>query len=162
MMRKLTIKTLRFQMTLFLAAALQLQCGSAPSGFYAPLGSNVTLPDATDIETDEDYYISVSALVTDKNSLPLNGVFLSFTCTHCDLFDKADGESTTLADPTRVQSVANPYVVKTDKRGTYTVVIRVQAPSNRGVSDYTAKLVADIGGVGAEYSVTVTQPSTGS
>ena len=54
---------------------LSLACGNP---YQAPYGAKVQMPAGTSIESSQDIVIHISALVIDKNNLPLNDVEVRF------------------------------------------------------------------------------------
>ncbi|MCB0308232.1 MAG: hypothetical protein KDD48_02585 [Bdellovibrionales bacterium] len=143
----------------FLALVCFLSCNQAPTGFGAPTESTVEITGLSSTAPgDQDTY--QVAIITVKVPsagvlVPGNNIFVTVTCTECTLFDRASGESVTVADPARITEVINPYSFATNKDGVYKVVVKVENPSDLGKTLYTAKVVADIGVSVVETSITV-------
>lgn len=130
-----------------LGLAAGLGCNKAADGFGAPVGSSVELLASTAVNGNQDHYVlaTVKVKVPEGETLiPGNNIFVTVSCSTCSLFDRAAGESVTVADPSRLQEVSNPYSFSTNNSGVYQLVIKLENPADLGVTDYTANVFADI------------------
>ncbi len=135
-------------------------CGTAGTGFYAPAGSTITLPDDPSPPIDTDLKLAYPFLVEDENSVPLNGVQVSATCVNCTFWDAATGPKLpNTSDISNYASVGTQYTFKTDAQGSYTLIVYLKAPQNMGtaIDSYVATVIANIGVATAKADISVSR-----
>lgn len=145
---------------------LALSCNVAPDGYNAPAGSEVTLPEDATVATDSEFFliitlnvtipIGVATSTTTAASGPGDNIYVVGICTACTIYDWTGDDGRAQMDMTKISAVANPYPFKTNKQGSYTLVVGVEAPANLGVADtYDAQFSANIGVTSADMKITV-------
>lgn len=158
----------------FLVGFSALSCNSAPDGFYAPVGSEITLPeDATatlgpgaslvfvttiqvEVPTGTEP-IGASENPPTTQMGPGNDIYTTAFCTMCTILVWADGTANAGSDISTATNVGNWHTFTTNKRGSYTLGVLVVSPDVLGVDSYQANFAADIGVVSKTMLIEVSK-----
>ncbi len=141
-----------------MGALLLLSCGDASvTGYKAPYGSKVELPEDWEIKTNTAVDTVVDVYVTDEDGNPLNEIQLQLGCFMCTIYDKVNPDGGPITSNDSLQAVNSPYIVKTTDSGYYEVVVRVQPPTTYSVDEYEAQFWASIGVDNETVNITVSK-----
>jgi hypothetical protein len=164
-MRRMTSKWIGF-LAIFSLSGLAASCDfAAPEGFWAPSGSSVTVVGSAASASvapgsTATVYVTVSVKVPSAGeTVPGNKIYVRGVCTDCKIYDWVAGDGRAEMDESKLVEMGTTYAFATNSWGSYTVAIRVEAPSVVfGTSAaYTAKFLADIAAATGSVSVTVSE-----
>ena len=131
----------------------------AQTGFNAEQGSSVSVPEGGSVEiaSGSVFYFYTLQLFTPAIE-PANGIEAQVICFQCTIRDTAAADGGPIRSIGDTSAVGDPYFVKTNARGVYQLIIQVDAPSNFGLTEYTAVVSVDIGVAGEQTEFAVSTP----